>query len=73
MVLGNLTQALQFRFVYEAITLYGPAFQRIQLWNWILPGLTVVSPDRTPQPPAYNAHRLEHMQDLGYSPFARHY
>jgi len=57
-VLGNLIQGVLFHFVYRAITFFGGAFQLLQLWNRTLPEVAVTTSDKTPQPPAYNAHRL---------------
>ena len=72
-VLGCLTQAFQFRFVYRTITFCGSAFQQIQLWKWDHPEVIVMASDKDPQPSVYNAHELSRIRNLGSSPFARRY
>ncbi len=60
-------------FIYEAITRYGPTFQRVRLWNAFVTPLRIGSSACRSHDPVYATPTSLHTYGLGYSLFARRY
>ena len=72
-LLGN-TPGRPRSFTYRTITVYGPAFQPVQLPRGFITPCPAGRPDQAvPQPPVRNPCRVSHARGLASSPFAHHY